>query len=187
MGIRALDIYKAESYKFRKLCMLMAGFGPGDVLENSACYVSFMIKSMKTANDYFKTLKVKVIKNGDEQVLEFRPFAAPRNNLEKKDLVSVPNVDAKALIHRSTYYSIYSAMIGNSKVILKVTNNTKYLTNNNNIENEFQVNQICSHPSLRKSISKINFENKPAIILEWFDGKTIEECGKFSIKDFLVI
>lgn len=32
------------------------------------------------------------------------------------------------------------------------------------------------------------FKNKPAILLDWFHGKTIEQCGKFdSIKEFLTI
>ena len=62
------------------------------------------------------------------------------------------------------------------------------LTEVHNVHNELEATRLCNHASLRKVISKLVFQNEPATLLDWFNGKRIEACGNFSnVKEFLII
>ena len=62
------------------------------------------------------------------------------------------------------------------------------LTKGHNVHKYLEATRLCNHPFLRKAMSKLVFQNKLAMLLDWFHGKTIEACGKLSnVKELLII
>jgi len=91
------------------------------------------------------------------------------------------NMENTILVFQSENVKVYCHSSSSEKEAVKVfLNGAKH-----KLQKEFEVTRNIHHPGIRKVNEKKNFENKPALFMEWVDGVTINEHGKFSVPEFL--
>ena len=94
-----------------------------------------------------------------------------------------------SLRFKTNNFSIYHTIRSGKEVLIKVINK-EFVSEQDKIEkldNELEVIKDVSHHGTRKSLQRTTFEGRQALIVEWIQGETIKDIGKFHIKDFLQI
>jgi len=101
---------------------------------------------------------------------------------------SLDSLDANILlVSQSHDFIAYCASNSHSKAAVKVLRHENDSKNAERLKNEHEISCKMSHPNIRKSVKLKKFQNQDAIVLEWVEGKTLSECGKFGIKNFLLV
>ena len=90
------------------------------------------------------------------------------------------------LITATRKHDIY--FIPSKNIAVKALRSNNPLTRDiSNLDNEFKVSQEVSHPALRSSIKRTNFERKRALMLEWAPGLPLNQLNKVTVGEFLPI
>ena len=91
-------------------------------------------------------------------------------------------------ISKSSLFTVYHARDSQGSLAIKVLNtagtDNQHLTK---IQNEYVVCSKLHHPGIRKVLTRATIEGKEALFLEWFEGRTMTQCGKFSVNLFLEV
>jgi len=92
------------------------------------------------------------------------------------------------LISESKNAEIYCIPYLHGKAAVKVLKNqAENNSHSKRLLSEHKITEGIPHPGIRRAIAGTYFKGKEALLLEWFDGKTVKDIGKLTIKRFLVI
>ena len=98
------------------------------------------------------------------------------------------NVEAQEIC-RSELFTTYLYKEDDEKFFLKIANDLSHLQTDHyvDIENELEIAKNINHPGVRKPIKQVTFQNRDGVLMEWIEGTTLSDCGKFQVHDFLII
>ena len=107
------------------------------------------------------------------------------NFIEKE--VQRPNASLQ-LVENTKMHNIYIIPTHNKSFVLKVLNEEN--VSSKRLADELNVSQNVQHPAMRRVFDQTLYQNKSALVLEWFDGHPIADSYNtetFTTKDFLSI
>ena len=190
--------FHIESASFIVTCMQAGRFESEETDECDAMYLRFMSYALQQEIDRLVRLKRSHEKSStltnrfNENISTYTVSTSSASGSN----VMMGNVDNhldindflknSCHINHSFHFDVYRASNSKQNIAIKViANKDNQDQGAKRIKDEFDVCSKIQHVGLRKALFQKIINGKQAILLEWVEGKTITECGKFSVKQFL--
>lgn len=195
---KAMCNFHIEAASFIVTCMQKGGFEPVETDECDTMHLKFLSHVLKSEIDRLAHLQRFDEKNSSTtdissttttkfttQEVQFNADSIRNGNDEGEE--SNKYLHNSVQISKSSLFTLYHAQDSQGSVVMKVLNAETDNEQIMRIQNEFEVCNKIQHQGIRKVLSRTTIEGKQALFLEWIDGKTITQGGKFSVNQFLQV
>ena len=189
---KSIELMKEDLPQTIKYYMLRSGFEQSDIEESHKMYLSFLSNFIVLGSEKMFRYKSRfapseVNKLAQKEKMETN---SPQSNHSLYSLYEVFDniairMERDFIFNENKHFIYFST---DQKTVIKVLKSSKSLAKDKeNLDNEFKVAKLISHPAFRRSIKRTMIENREVLILQWCPGFPINQLENVTINDFLLI